>query len=73
VTSSAERYASKIGLDLAKIAVLGSDCAEGDVVSVASDGVRHDFYVLRRRWVIDEGQSQLEVTLDHPVRGRSAR
>ncbi|HTV70754.1 MAG TPA: hypothetical protein VMF90_19675 [Rhizobiaceae bacterium] len=72
-TSSADRYASKIGLDLARSAILGVDCAEGDIVSLASGGARHDFYVLRRRWIIEEGSSQLEVTLDHPVRGRSAR
>ncbi|WP_378942991.1 hypothetical protein [Mesorhizobium sp. ANAO-SY3R2] len=70
-TGSARIYAEKQGFDLTSYTErLSPDCQTGDIVSVFSGGVRHDFAVLRRRWVIGEPNSSLEITLDYPVRGR---
>ena len=70
VTGSARLYAEKQRLDLAAYAKwLSPDCQTGDIVSVSSGGVQHDFAVLRRRWLIGETGRSLEITLDYPVRG----
>lgn len=68
-SASAERYAAKVGIALGQAAALRPDCSEGDLVSLEAGGVRHDFYILRRRWIVADGTARLEVTLDHPVRG----
>ncbi|MDR7032150.1 hypothetical protein [Mesorhizobium sp. BE184] len=69
LTASAERHAGKEGLG-ARLAALLLDPAVqvGDVVSILSDSKRHDFSVLRRRWVIESERTELEMTLDHPAR-----
>lgn len=69
LTASAERHAGKEGLG-ARLAALPLDPAVqvGDMVSIESGGKRHDFSVLRRRWVAEGQHARLEVTLDHPAR-----
>lgn len=71
LTGSARMYAGKLGLDAAIGALkLTPECQTGDVVSIASGAGSHDFAVLRRRWVVEGAAIRLEITLDHPVRGR---
>jgi hypothetical protein len=47
---------------------LGADCAVGDLVSLTHAGTPHDFAIIRRRWINNEGGVRLELTLDHPAR-----
>lgn len=49
---------------------LTESCLPGDIVTIMHDGRRHDFSVLRRRWIVEEAGTRLEVTLDHPARPR---
>ncbi|WP_018427366.1 hypothetical protein [Hoeflea sp. 108] len=67
LTASAKTYADRQGLtSLLASAGISGDCQTGDIVSVGDA----DFYILRRRWVLSAGSSRLEITLDHPMRGR---
>jgi hypothetical protein len=69
LTSGAKHYASKQAISETVEALdLGADCAVGDLVSLTHAGTRHDFAIIRRRWINDEGGVKLEVTLDHPAR-----
>ncbi|MDX8515068.1 hypothetical protein [Mesorhizobium captivum] len=70
LTASAKHYASKQGIaGLVETLDLGSDCAVGDFVSLETTGARHDFAIIRRRWIINaRGGTMLELTLDHPAR-----
>lgn len=69
LTASAERYAIKHGMrDRAKQLTMPVFCSQGDIVSLEENGARHDFFVIRRRWIIGNDAVQLEVTLDHPAR-----
>ncbi|MBB4649864.1 hypothetical protein GGQ99_001586 [Aminobacter niigataensis] len=71
LTATAKAYVGKAGIDVELEAMrLSADCQIGDVVSISSGGTSHDFAVMRRRWIVDRSRSRLEVTLDHPVRGR---
>lgn len=69
LTASAERYAGKEGIG-ARLTALPLDPAiqVGDMVSIETNGRRHDFSVLRRRWVAEGERVTLEVALDHPAR-----
>ncbi|TIS47649.1 MAG: hypothetical protein E5W96_18285 [Mesorhizobium sp.] len=70
LTASAKHYASKQEIaGLVETLDLGSNCAVGDLVSLETAAARHDFAVIRRRWIIGtRGGSMLELTLDHPAR-----
>ncbi|PTE12192.1 hypothetical protein C9427_00950 [Mesorhizobium helmanticense] len=69
LTVVARHYASKQGIaEVVETLDLGSDCAVGDLVSLVKAGTRHDFAVIRRRWIAGETGSTLELTLDHPAR-----
>lgn len=71
LTGSARIYAGKFGLERALGTMkLGAECLTGDIVSISSGSDTHDFAVLRRRWLVDGDTGKLEITLDHPVRGR---
>ena len=69
LTASAERHAGQEGLGR-RLAMLSLDPAVqvGDVVSLDRDSPAYDFAVLRRRWVVEGGETRLEITLDHPAR-----
>lgn len=63
------RYAGKRAIvDALGSLGLGAGCVVGDMVSLLKDGERHDFSIIRRRWIADAGGITLEVTLDHPAR-----
>ncbi|WP_244483399.1 hypothetical protein [Mesorhizobium sp. 1M-11] len=69
LTASAERYVRDhdlaTALDLLR---LPEGCANGDLVSLeAGKGVRHDFSIIRRRWVAAANSTELEITLDYPA------
>ncbi|GAA4111455.1 hypothetical protein ACFFTN_24560 [Aminobacter aganoensis] len=67
LTASAKTYADRHGQSaLLADAGIPAGCQAGDIVSVGDA----DFYILRRRWVLDGDNSRLEITLDHPVRVR---
>ncbi|RUT99136.1 hypothetical protein EOD23_25675 [Mesorhizobium sp. USDA-HM6] len=70
LTASAKHYASKQAITgQVETLDLGSDCAVGDLVSLETAGIRHDFAVIRRRWIIGaRGGTILELTLDYPAR-----
>jgi len=70
LTTSAERYAKANGLETALAqARLGAAAVAGDLVTVEAAGRRHEFCVLRRRWIVSAGEeTALELTLDHPAR-----
>ena len=67
LTAGAERHAGKHALALA-LSGLGRDCAVGDLVSVEQNGTRHDFSIIRRRWIAGDDNTALELTLDYPAR-----
>ncbi|MCV3209904.1 hypothetical protein OHD62_18860 [Mesorhizobium sp. YC-39] len=69
LTAVARHYASKQGIAQAVETLdLGCDCAAGDLVSLIQAGARHDFAIIRRRWIVDGVGTRLELTLDHPAR-----
>lgn len=71
LTASAERYAQRHALSqVLKAAVPGSATAVGDIISVATDGILHDFAVTQRRWILDGETQRLELTIDHPAFAR---
>jgi hypothetical protein len=71
LTASAERYAQRHALlEALKAAVPGPASAVGDIISVATDGILHDFAVRQRRWIFDGEMQRLELTIDHPAFGR---
>jgi hypothetical protein len=69
LTATAERYAKDRGIG-GVLAALDLDprCAVGDLVCLLADGVEHGFVLLRRRWIVDDAETRLEITLDHPAR-----
>jgi hypothetical protein len=69
LTSAASRYAGKHSIAGTLAALrLDSDCAVGDLVSLEDTGTRHDFAIVRRRWIASGAGATLELTLDHPAR-----
>jgi len=69
LTASAERYATSNSLrKTVAEAAIGPDAAVGDVVSFTAEGQSHDFAIVRRRWLVEDGTTVLEITLDHPAR-----
>lgn len=69
LTATAQRYASQHGIVGQVLAIrLPDTCQVGDVVSLEIDGAPHEFAVNRRRWKVRAANTQLEITLDHPVR-----
>lgn len=65
---SAERHAQAHGLTELVSLRLPESCAAGDLVSLeAGSGVRHDFSIIRRRWMASETSAKLEITLDYPA------
>lgn len=69
LTTVARHYASKQNItETVEALDLGSACAVGDLVSFMKAGTRHDFAIIRRRWIAGETGARLELTLDHPAR-----
>jgi hypothetical protein len=69
LTAGAKHYAGRQAIAEAVEALdLGADCAVGDLVSLTHAGTPHDFAIIRRRWINNEGDVRLELTLDHPAR-----
>ncbi|MDX8530022.1 hypothetical protein RFM41_11780 [Mesorhizobium sp. VK25A] len=69
LTSAASHYAGKHSIAGALGALrLYSDCTVGDLVSLEDAGARHDFAIIRRRWIASGAGVKLELTLDHPAR-----
>jgi len=69
LTSGASSHAARQGLSGALQAMrLPARCAAGDLVTLEAGGARHDFVVMRRRWLAGAGAVRLEITLDHPAR-----
>nr|WP_245432319.1 hypothetical protein [Mesorhizobium loti] len=47
---------------------LPQGCATGDLVSLETgNDARHDFSIIRRRWVVAGTATKLEITLDYPA------
>ncbi len=69
LTDSARRYVDAHGIraEVMKLG-LGSDCLQGDIISLEREELPHDFVILRRRWVVDGKGRRLELTLDYPAR-----
>ncbi len=69
LTTSAEAYAGRQELKKTiSAAAIGPEVAVGDLVSIEDGGQRHEFTVAARRWIVSDGKTSLELTLDHPVR-----
>jgi hypothetical protein len=69
LTASARRHAERHAMaERFSELRLGAEVAQGDLVSIETAGTRHDFSVIRRRWIAGDGASLLELTLDHPAR-----
>ncbi|MEO3998782.1 hypothetical protein [Mesorhizobium sp. CAU 1732] len=69
LTASARRHADRHALaEHFSELRLGAEVANGDLVSIEAADTRHDFAVIRRRWIARDGASVLELTLDHPAR-----
>lgn len=69
LTASAERHTRKHGIFDKLVGTRFSHrCLTGDLVSLENGGARHDFMIIRRRWIIGDGGTRLELTLDYPAR-----
>ena len=69
LTAGADRHVRDHDLALAlDLLQLPEGCANGDLVSLeAGKSARHDFSVIRRRWVAAGNNTKLEITLDYPA------
>jgi hypothetical protein len=69
LTASAERHAGRHQLTTTLLSLrLPVSCATGDLVSLETGNAgRHDFSIIRRRWIVAANTTELEITLDHPA------